>query len=290
VSDLYRLAWRSRVRNIPADAPPDASVALRLPATRPRPPGPAGAGSRPRRRRRELPVTTGPQTALDVLAKVSPAAANLTRLLAGECQASDTGELVRDAGRGMLMIDTPRCQAVVGELAGASSGFQLSTLSARSATSYGALLWLSLDGEPLARARRTLLKMVSVARNTGQRLALSDEPRFAGRLALLDPGGPPILTDGRPDARPTVARAAGRDLAQVYMTDGVWELVRGPEGATLFCDTPGVDFILPGVQSARALTADGPGAVIPVRDGRLVYPAGAIALALSEEARGSRTE
>jgi hypothetical protein len=203
---------------------------------------------------------------------------------------SDTGELVRDAGRGTLVIDTPRCQAVVGELAGATSGFQLSQLAARTATSYGALIWLSLDGEPLFRARRTLLKMVSVARNSGQRLAPSDEPRFAGRLALLDPGGPPILTDGRSAASPTVARAAGRDLLQVYMTDGVWELVRGPEGALLFCDTPGVDFVLPGVQSARALTEDGPGAAIPLRDGRLVYPAGATALALSREPGEAGTE
>jgi hypothetical protein len=319
VSDLYRLGWRSRVRNVAAAAPSDTSVAVRLPAIRrqqqekpltpktrktrrrePLPPAPSpkrGGGAGALRHHEERPATCrydgtrGTQAPLPVSGRGrgrgqpttgSPwweAYLNTPPLT--DRTASDTGELVRDAGRGTLVIDTPRCQAVVGELAGSASGFQLGQLSVGTATTYGALIWQSLDGEPLSHARRTLLKMVSVARNTGQRLAPSDEPRFAGRLALLDPGGPPILTDGRPGPRPTVARGAGRDLVQAYMTDGVWELVRGPEGTLLFCDTPGVDFIVPGVQRARILTDNGPGDALDVRDGRLVYPAGAVALALS---------
>ncbi len=201
---------------------------------------------------------------------------------------SDTGELRLDSGNGLLTIDAPRCQAVAGEFTHSLPG-SLRQAALTTPTESGVMVWLSLDEQPLGSSRRHLLKMVSMARNTGEQLRPA-AGRFAGRFALLSLGDSPVVTEGARATEPTRVSLGGHDVARAYLLNGTWELLTEPDRRVLFCDTPNVDFWIAGIRSAEAVTfgdgsagASTDGATIipvPVNDGRLSYPAGAQALLL----------
>src|SRR5690606_5533924 len=70
---------------------------------------------------------------------------------------SDTGELLRDAGSGRLLVAAPRVQALAGNLSGVSNvgapGIGVKNLRS------GVLVATSLDGLPLTQSRNFLIKM-----------------------------------------------------------------------------------------------------------------------------------
>lgn len=96
---------------------------------------------------------------------------------------SATGELRWEWGRGLVRLDTPRAQGALGFLAEAGEQ-SLTDVSFRVGNPYAAVLAVSLDGSPLARARRILVQAMSEERFHGARTAADGE--------ILALGGPPL--------------------------------------------------------------------------------------------------
>jgi hypothetical protein len=80
---------------------------------------------------------------------------------------SDTGELSLDFGKGLLTIDSPKAQSVVGFLQKSGGKFSLSSLTVESENDYGAISAVSLDGLPLSNSKRILVQIGTVVRPTG---------------------------------------------------------------------------------------------------------------------------
>lgn len=98
--------------------------------------------------------------------------------------ASDTGELrwsLSAAKKGSVVVNTARTQALIGYWSGgeASAG----NLRAALKNPFGALMLVSLDGAPIARASRLLLSAASRTANTGMKWNET-------RTATVDPGTP----------------------------------------------------------------------------------------------------
>jgi hypothetical protein len=159
---------------------------------------------------------------------------------------SDTGEIARYYREGRLEVRAPRLRMLAGELTPGrvydlGGGLRFST-----PTPVGALLLLSLDGQPVERSRRFVVKMVSRAENTGEEF-VREPLEGAGTWALKQPGAAPVRDFGRASSRPTRlwiepsrTGAAPRNLLTLWMTDGTWELRVENDQKTLRCDTPGI--------------------------------------------------
>ncbi|MEZ5665207.1 MAG: hypothetical protein R3E94_17000 [Burkholderiaceae bacterium] len=110
---------------------------------------------------------------------------DLSRFLEPHRVRSATGELVLDHQLGVATIDTPRTQGVAAHFDQAPE-HQLSVLGLRADNAFGALMAVSLDGEPLAQSRRVLLQYATRSRPTGWQdrpvtLDLEDGVRLPGR-------------------------------------------------------------------------------------------------------------
>jgi len=174
---------------------------------------------------------------------------------------SDTGQIRRLLDDERLILDAPRVQAVAGALT--SKPTRTSRAAFSSVSPIGVLLALSLTDQPLADTDALLLKMVTVAANTGEQKATRDVPPSFPQFRLDAFGDAPVLTHGKPSDQPTTVALSGSPLISVYMENGTWEALR--TGATwyVWCDTPGVRFSLPrlaGQVSVTPYTAAGAGA------------------------------
>lgn len=79
---------------------------------------------------------------------------------------SITGELAWDASKGVVTIDTPRTQAVIGFLG--VGPHALGSITVKTPTNFGALYVTAMDDRaPIQSARRLLVTAVGPARNTG---------------------------------------------------------------------------------------------------------------------------
>ena len=154
---------------------------------------------------------------------------------------SDTGELFWDArgqGTGLVTVDTPHSQALIGHVA--KHGRQTKNLRAEIQTPFCAITLGSLDNQPVASARKLLLTVTARAANSGmvwnaKRTSLEAwgtaptriEP-VQGRIILtgldqareiraqpLDGAGHPL---GPPLALPRTAGGWGLALGQVFTT------------------------------------------------------------------------
>ena len=110
----------------------------------------------------------------------------------------------------------------------------------------GTVAVTSLDGKPLTQASQILIKMVTVAENSGQRLDTVNVPGVGKKFALRSPGGFPVVTKGASSDQPTGIWLNGRRILDVYMRNGTWEafLDLGKKEYLLYCDTPEVRFHL----------------------------------------------
>ena len=90
----------------------------------------------------------------------------LSRYIEPQRVRANTGELALDHGLGVATIDTPRTQGVAAHFAQAPE-HQLSVLGARSDNDFGALMAVSLDGQPLAASGQVLLQYATRSRPTG---------------------------------------------------------------------------------------------------------------------------
>jgi hypothetical protein len=97
---------------------------------------------------------------------------------------SATGELTWDAGRGLVTVDTPRTQGVVGFAGHAPVGTRAATFELE--TPFAVVLLSSLDGEPLTDSKRVLVSTAADARWTGVKVSENgDEILSTGRWPFL---------------------------------------------------------------------------------------------------------
>ena len=109
---------------------------------------------------------------------------------------SITDELVWNGSDGIVTVNTPRTQAVVGFLETGSQ--KLKDASVNSTTNFGALWVTAKDGDaPISSARHILITVVGPAKNTGMEYELTGEKsRLGDAMARLsNPGTSPILLE-----------------------------------------------------------------------------------------------
>ncbi|HJN16910.1 MAG TPA: hypothetical protein QGH10_15505 [Armatimonadota bacterium] len=167
---------------------------------------------------------------------------------------SDTGEIRRNVAAERLTIDAPRVQAFAGAFSGTmeASGLRVTTPSA-----LGVIAAISLDEKPISENGPTLIKMVTVAANEGEKKGTRDAPPQYPQFQLDDFGDAPVHTHGKPSDTPTSVMLAGRDAIEVQMVNGTWEAARHDGGWTVWCDTPGVKLSLPELGERVAVTTYG---------------------------------
>jgi len=186
---------------------------------------------------------------------------------------SDTRQIVRMEDAELLCVDTPTFQAVAGALENAGSA--VGQLALDTSTPIGALCWLSLDGRGPKESEHWVLKMVTIAVNSGEEKSIHAGEAERAILALTAVGQAPVVTLGKVSERGTQVTLAGSDLAWVGLANGSWELVR--EGADYYfhCDTPGAVLRLPGKDrlEVSVFGAEG-GPKQPAVADELVYPDG----------------
>ena len=104
-----------------------------------------------------------------------------------------TRQLVWDWGSGVVTIDAPRAQGVVGALS-SQPLFALEDVTVESEASYASVVVVPLDSEPIARSSRLLVQIGSVARPTGWR---ASGVQHDGSTALVvdEFGGAPWQVD-----------------------------------------------------------------------------------------------
>lgn len=164
--------------------------------------------------------------------------------------ASDTGEMMRDAASGRLVVSSKYFQAICGNLGGVgrvlAPGLRVRNLSS------GTILALALDGKPLVESRRFMIKMVTDARNkdevAGPDMRLSSLTRKMmpvpnqWRIDVLGQG--PVTTFGKPAVQPVQIAIENRPLMDVYLDRGSFELLVEGDDWKFYADTPGTRFVL----------------------------------------------
>lgn len=159
---------------------------------------------------------------------------------------ADTDELVwrlAPDGRGLISVDTPCSQALIGFVAVSPEGVR--HLAAELANEFCAITLSALDGEPIERSARLLLTTGGRVENSGQRWdeARAQPLEYGGPPALIEPvRGQLILRElerasdlivqpldgaGRPLGAPIPARRQGQDwIINVGSPATPWYLIR----------------------------------------------------------------
>ncbi|HEX4084567.1 MAG TPA: hypothetical protein VHY22_06650 [Chthoniobacteraceae bacterium] len=117
---------------------------------------------------------------------------------------SSTGQLVWDYGRGLVTVNSPRSQAVIGFIAGSN---RLGNVVINSGNQYGAIHVISLDGLPIATSRRLLIQAFTEEKMSGFQSS-------GGRI--LNIGHPPILVR---DISATVTLPAAPNLRAIALDE-----------------------------------------------------------------------
>ncbi len=177
------------------------------------------------------------------------------------------GTVTRNVTSGLLCIATTETCALAGELV-PGKRYQAGALEVVSTSPIATVYATSLDGQPLEKAQRLAVKMVTVARNRGQQLDAVKSGAGAGRYVLNYQGSAPVQTAGKPSTVPTTVWIGGQKLVEAYLQDGTWEVVvdRAQHSAQVFCDTPNVRFVLAPEIFGRAATE------IPIKKYFTEYP------------------
>ncbi|MBM3498503.1 MAG: hypothetical protein FJX74_07505 [Armatimonadetes bacterium] len=190
--------------------------------------------------------------------------------------AADTGQIKRLVDEERLVLDAPRLQAVAGALT--RQPMATSAMAFGSASPIGVIAALSLDDKPLGSSEALLVKMVTVAANTGEQKGTRPAPPGSPQFKLDAFGDAPVLTHGEPTDQPTTVDLAGSPLLSVYQQNGAWEVVRAGNAWYLWSDAPGARFSLPrlgGQVKVTPFTADGAGETHPVAQ-PIGYPKGCL--------------
>jgi len=168
---------------------------------------------------------------------------------------SDTGQIVRDAAAGRLLVRSPRAMCVAGEL---PDDVRLGGLRLTNASDRGAAVLVSLDGEPLERSRKWLARFVTDARNTAMQMSPpgpQNNPRDLWELT--DDGQAPIVTGGRAVSAGWRVYDGETLLLAIGLAGGTAEVVRDGDRWLWFVDTPDIWVRIPDAMSAQATMLDG---------------------------------
>ena len=189
---------------------------------------------------------------------------------------SDTRQIVRVEDAELLRVNAPTFQALAGALANAEAGAP-GELTVDTNTPIGAICWLSLDGKSAKESEHWLLKMVSIAINTGEEKSIHVGEAERAIFALTAVGTAPIRTLGKVSERGTTVALAGAEVAWVGLFNGCWELVREGDEYYFYCDTPGTPLRLAGKDEWRVSVFSGEGEPSELTAaGELKYPDGAV--------------
>lgn len=138
---------------------------------------------------------------------------------------SDTGELGwYDAknGRGVITVDTPRTQALIGFVAG--SDRKTENLTAKIPNRFCAIQLSSLDDQPIAQSEQLLLTTTALATNAGIKWKDDRKTLEAWGVgpAVIEPVSGQItlsgLSDDTAQLRVTPLTVTGRRLGEVFGT------------------------------------------------------------------------
>jgi len=124
---------------------------------------------------------------------------------------STTGELVWNASAGVVTVNAPRTQAVIGFLN--VSPQVLATVTLRSPTSFGAVYVTAMDADaPIEAARRLLVTAVGPAKNTGMEYEMTSQssPLGVPYSRLREAGKAPALLEAVTGQIEIRSRLAGR--------------------------------------------------------------------------------
>lgn len=152
---------------------------------------------------------------------------------------SDTKELIRDTKEGRLLVDTDKTQVIEG-IFNPGQLYKTSKLEIISQSPHGVIVATALDNQPIATAKKVLVKMVTLAENRGQKLESASNSTMAGKYQLTVSGNSPIQTWGRWLNSATEVTLNGNRLIDVYLMNGTWELLCDFEKDQyyFYCDTP----------------------------------------------------
>jgi hypothetical protein len=158
---------------------------------------------------------------------------------------SDTKELTRDTKEGRLLVDTDKTQIIQGSF-NPGQNYKTSKMEVNSQSPFGVIVATSLDNQPIATAKKILVKMVTLAENRGQKLEPAPTGAMAGKYILSAAGSSPIQTLGRWSNAPTEISINGNRLIDVYLINGTWELLCDFEKDQyyFYCDTPNTKITL----------------------------------------------
>ncbi|MHC4473204.1 MAG: hypothetical protein ACYS99_19850, partial [Planctomycetota bacterium] len=119
---------------------------------------------------------------------------------------SASGELSFDLERGVVAVETPRCQGATGHL-GRAGRIELEDVVIESENEYGTVLVVSLDGRPLSTSAEILVQ------------AMTEEKPFGYRTdggRIVDLGGHPMLVR---EVRATVTLSGATRLTKAAVLD-----------------------------------------------------------------------
>ena len=149
---------------------------------------------------------------------------------------ADTGQVTRDVKRGRLAVEAPLVQILAGNLE-KSTGFAggLTVKNARE----GALVAISLDGLPLNKSKRYLIKMTADAENVDQKVIR--DPRFAGnpdgQWKVEAIGDGPVDTPAVTTELPVEIGLNGARQLRIWMDGGAWELYVDGDKRQFYCNS-----------------------------------------------------
>ncbi|HTV16217.1 MAG TPA: hypothetical protein VME68_15960 [Acidobacteriaceae bacterium] len=159
---------------------------------------------------------------------------------------SDTGQLSwaeSNAGRGQVVVDTPRTQEIIGFAAARSKPPE--NLSADVANPFSAILLASLDAQPIPQSAHLLLVAGARAVNTGMawNSAHTALTQWGTSPTLIEPVTGRIVLRGIDPARAVVVQpldGAGQPLSQplaATQVDGAWQITVGLPATTWYSVT-----------------------------------------------------
>jgi hypothetical protein len=164
-----------------------------------------------------------------------------------------TRQIIRNTKTGTLTFASSTVAGVCGELPVGKPVFA-GPFALISQSHIATFMAVSLDGLPLAQSKRYVLKMVTRAENTDQKLSPSP-PGSPGKLFIADWGRPPVVTLGRKSASPLILKRNGKTILSLNLTDGYWEIAVRDGVVNFACDKEGIPLAMFG---KRFITAQAP--------------------------------
>ncbi len=164
-----------------------------------------------------------------------------------------TRQIIRNTKEGVLTFASPTVAGVCGELP-IGKPVYAGPFALISQSHIAAFMAVSLDGLPLSKSKRYVLKMVTMAQNTDQKLSPAP-PGSPGKLYIADWGHAPVITLGRKSSSPLILKRNGKIILSLNLTDGYWEIAVRDGVVNFACDKEGIPMAMFG---RRFITAQAP--------------------------------